>query len=63
MEARQLKQYGWISGPVECCCTACNWSVDFIAVDSSIPASIASAFAEHDCKENSWPNEVTQKRA
>jgi hypothetical protein len=63
MEPRQLKQYGWISGPVECSCTACDWSANFDAVDSSIPASIANAFAEHDCREHSWLYEVTQKRA
>jgi hypothetical protein len=63
METRQLKQYGWISGPVECCCTTCDWSANFIAVDSSIPASIVKAFAKHDCAEYSWPNEVTRKRA
>jgi hypothetical protein len=51
MELRQMKQYGWISGPVECWCTGCDWSANFTAVDSSIPVPIARAFAEHDCTE------------
>jgi hypothetical protein len=53
MELRQLKQYGWISGPVECRCTSCDWSTTFTAVDSSTPAFIANAYAEHDCSEHS----------
>lgn len=53
MEHRQLKQYGWISGPVECRCTSCDWSTTFTAVDSSTPASVANAFAEHDCSQHS----------
>jgi len=44
METREMKQYGWVTGPVECCCTGCDWSVNFIAVDSSIPVNIAQGF-------------------
>jgi hypothetical protein len=49
MEPRKLKQYGWTSGPVECRCTACDWSASFIASDSSTPAHVLRAFAEHRC--------------
>jgi hypothetical protein len=63
METRKLKQYGWISGPVECCCTACDWSVSFTASDSSLPGHIASAFAEHNCSDYCEPQPVVQKHA
>jgi hypothetical protein len=50
-----MKQYGWITGPVECRCTVCDWSTNFIAVDSSIPVSITNAFASHDCADYTMP--------
>jgi hypothetical protein len=49
MKTREIKQYGWIAGPVECRRTGCDWTANFIAVDSSIPLSIANAFAVHKC--------------
>lgn len=50
-ESRKLKQYGWISGPVECCCSMCDWSLDFVAVDSSTSLEVLNAFKGHDCGE------------
>lgn len=61
-ESRKLKQYGWISGPVECRCTACDWSASFIAADSSVPREIRDAFAEHDCRDYPWPHSVDPHR-
>jgi hypothetical protein len=49
MKPRTMKQFGWITGPVECRCNACDWNVNFVAVDSSIPVSIAAMFAAHKC--------------
>ena len=51
-ESRKLKQYGWISGPVECRCTACDWGLSFVATDSSVPLEIANAFERHNCAEH-----------
>ncbi len=50
-EPRSLKQTGWISGPVECRCTACDWTANFVAADSSVPLEILNAFEQHDCRE------------
>jgi hypothetical protein len=63
MEPRKLKQYGWISGPVECCCTACDWSTSFIAVDSSIPIDIYAEFAAHDCEDHALPIPINRYQA
>ncbi len=49
---RRLKQQGWISGPVECTCTACDWTANFVAADSTVPVEILNAFEQHDCREN-----------
>ena len=49
MRQRELKQYGWMDGPVECRCTGCDWSESFTATDSSVPADILSAFTQHSC--------------
>lgn len=56
---RELKQYGWITGPVECCCSCCDWSVSFIAVDSSVPINIAQEFASHNCADHTPPFHIT----
>ena len=61
-EARKLKQYGWISGPVECRCTACDWSASFIAADTSVPREIRDAFAGHNCCDYPWPHSVDLDR-
>ena len=50
MSERRLLQYGWISGPVECCCSHCDWSWNFMAVDTSVPNEVLSEFENHDCK-------------
>ncbi len=50
-ESRKLRQYGWISGPVECCCSMCGWTLDFVAVDSSTPIEVLNAFKGHLCGE------------
>jgi len=55
MEPRKLKQSGWISGPVECRCSACDWSSNFIAEDLSIPLELLDAFQNHDCSEFERP--------
>lgn len=60
--SRKLKQYGWISGPVECCCTECDWSLNFTAADSSIPVEIVNAFVEHDCREYERPHQIGDDR-
>jgi hypothetical protein len=52
MKARAMKQYGWITGPVECLCTGCDWHRTFVAEDSSTPANIAEEFALHECDGN-----------
>lgn len=49
MEPRRLRQYGWVSGPVECRCSGCDWSASFVATDSSIPVHIVNAFEGHEC--------------
>ncbi len=48
---RALVQYGWISGPVECCCSRCEWTASFEAVDSSVPAGIQAEFENHNCED------------
>lgn len=55
MKAREIKQSGWITGPVECHCTGCDWYANFIAVNSSIPVSITSAFEAHNCTDYAPP--------
>lgn len=62
MKSREMKQYGWITGPVECCCTGCDWSVNFVAVDSSIPVHIAKDFASHNCADYTPPSHITAQR-
>jgi len=59
MKPREMKQYGWITGPVECRCTGCDWNVSFIALDSSIPMSITDMFAEHKCSDYAPPFQFT----
>jgi hypothetical protein len=49
MKPREMKQYGWLNGPVECFCSGCDWYATFIAVDASVPIGVAQAFAAHDC--------------
>jgi hypothetical protein len=61
-ESRKLKQYGWILGPVECCCTACDWALTFIANDSSVPLQIMNAFEEHNCSEYGRPDQLAPDR-
>ena len=51
MGERKLVQYGWVSGPVECCCSQCQWTISFEASDSSIPAPIRDEFEKHSCKD------------
>ena len=63
MKSREMKQYGWITGPVECCCTGCDWSVNFVAVDSSIPVNIAKDFVSHNCADYTAPFHITTQRA
>jgi len=48
-ERRELHQYGWRTGPVECRCSACEWSAVFIAVDASVPTRIIDDFEAHQC--------------
>jgi hypothetical protein len=48
---RKLLQYGWISGPVDCRCSDCDWSSAFIASDTSVPAEVLAEFEKHECKE------------
>jgi hypothetical protein len=48
---------------VECGCTGCDWSVNFIAVDSSIPVNIAKDFASHNCADYIPPFHSTTQRA
>ena len=55
MSERKLLQYGWISGPVECCCSECDWTSTFVAVDTSIPAELLAEFQRHDCKQHAMP--------
>ena len=50
MAERKLLQYGWLSGPVECCCSECDWTASFEAVDSSVPAELLAKFEKHDCR-------------
>ena len=51
MGERKLVQYGWVSGPVECCCSQCEWTTTFNAVDSSVPTQILTAFEGHLCRD------------
>lgn len=62
MKLREMKQYGWITGPVECRCTGCDWNANFIAVDSSIPVSITNTFASHNCTDYAPPFQFTTNR-
>ncbi len=63
MQAREMKQYGWVTGPVECRCTRCDWGVSFVAVDSSIPVHVAKDFASHNCADHIPPFHHTTQRA
>lgn len=58
-----MKQYGWITGPVECCCTGCDWNATFTAVDASIPVGIASRFAAHKCTDHAPPFQFTLNKS
>jgi hypothetical protein len=58
MEPRKLRQYGWVSGPVECRCSGCDWSASFIATNSSIPVHIMNAFEDHKCRDYATPHQV-----
>lgn len=49
MRQGKLVQYGWLSGPVDCCCSECDWASSFNAVDASIPSEVQADFDAHDC--------------
>src|SRR5437764_13954236 len=51
MAQRKLLQYGWISGPVECRCSECEWSSTFQAVDVTVPSNVLSDFEQHSCNQ------------
>jgi hypothetical protein len=63
MNKREMKQYGWLTGPVECCCNCCDWNANFVAIDSSVPISIAEAFAAHTCDDYAPPFTLTTHKA
>jgi len=63
MKTREMKQFGWLTGPVECRCTCCDWAADFIAVDSSIPVAITNKFATHKCADYAPPFRPTTNQA
>jgi len=50
---RKLLQYGWISGPVDCCCSECDWAYEFEASDASAPAEVLAKFEAHECRQHS----------
>lgn len=59
MSKRKLLQYGWLSGPVDCCCSECHWTSTFNARDTSVPVEVLSEFEAHDCRQNSRTDSVS----
>ena len=58
MRQRKLIQFGWISGPVDCCCSECDWSTAFYAADSSVPPEVQADFESHECRRHLFaPNQ------
>jgi hypothetical protein len=49
MRTREMHQYGWRIGTVECRCSNCDWSAVFMASDESVPEQIRAAFDAHSC--------------
>ena len=61
-ERRELHQYGWRTGPVECRCSACEWSAAFIAVDASVPERIVEDFETHQGADMRMPGSQERYR-
>jgi len=55
MDLRTMKEHGWLTGPVECCCSNCDWNANFVAVDSSVPVYILDSFETHRCTDYTPP--------
>jgi hypothetical protein len=62
MAQRKLLQYGWITGPVECRCSDCDWTLTFQAVDATVPSNILADFEHHNCEEQPAAQSVEQGR-
>jgi hypothetical protein len=62
MAQRKLLQYGWITGPVECRCSDCDWTLSFQAVDTTVPSNILAEFDHHNCEEQPAAQPVERSR-